>query len=262
MSEEIEKKKLNMVSLKSLINVSKSICKIICKNGNKEWTGTGFFMNIKYENKVLLNCLLTNFHVINYHASNTLIKLEIKDKKAIPFNIRAKRIIKYFDKPIDITMIEIINEDEFQKDVDYLSYDLNYINNGYNFYLNKEIFILQHPYGEEIHSATGKIIKINNFEFEHDAGTCRGSSGSPILLIENNCVIGIHKAKRKSNSNKIGTFIGKLFGEIVIDTELEKRINNLKNEINDELKNENVINNIYFLSQKMKMKKILFKIMQ
>ena len=265
MSKEIEKKKSKMVSLKSLNNVSKSICKIICQNGDKEWTGTGFFMNLKTKNKVLLNCLLTNFHVINYHVYNTIIKLEIVDKIKIPFNIKAKRIIKYFDKPIDITMIEIINEDGFQKYVDYLSYDLNYINIGYDYYLNKEVFILQHPYGEEMYSAIGKITKINDFEFEHDAGTCLGSSGSAIILIENNHVIGIHKAIRKRSGNKLGTFIGKLFDEIVIDRELGKRIDNLENEINldinkidhikNDIKDENPINNLQPLTSKIGIEK-------
>ena len=141
--------------------------------------------------------------------------------------------------------------------MDFLSYDLNYLKYGYDYYLNKEIIILQHPYGEEIHSTIGKIKSINNFEFNHDAGTCRGCDGSPVILIENNCVIGIHKGIKENNEkNKIGTFIGKLFEEIFNDSKLQRRIGKLKNQINFEtnkIENEetpNVPNNSESLSQK------------
>ena len=65
MEQESEKKKSNMISLDALNKVSKSVCKIIYRKGNKKWTGTGFFMNIKYENQVLINCLLTNYHTLD-----------------------------------------------------------------------------------------------------------------------------------------------------------------------------------------------------
>ena len=143
-------------------------------------------------------------------------------------------------------MIEILDDDEFIKDVDFLSYDLNYIKYGYDYYLNKEIFILQHPYGEEMHSSIGKIISIKNFEFMHNAGACQGSSGSPVILIENNCIIGIHKKNLKNSEIKTGTFIGKLFDSFVINSKLQKRIQNIKNNINienNEIKNEEPQNN-------------------
>ena len=255
MSQESENKKSNMISLNTLNKVSKSICKIICQKGNNKWTGTGFFMSIKYENQVLIKCLLTNYHIIDPFQCYTEIYLQIGDNKT-PFYKRKNRISKYFNKPIDITMIEILDDDEFIKDVDFLSYDLNYIKYGYDYYLNKEIFILQHPYGEEMHSSIGKIIDIKEFQFKHDAGTCSGSSGSAVILIENNCVIGIHKGIIEKSGKKIGTFIGELFEGIINDSKLQKRIENIKNNINietNEIENEetqNNTNNSQNLSQK------------
>ena len=233
MSQEEEKKKPNMVPLIALNKASKSICKIIL--GEDKKFGTGFLMNIKIKGQNLFNCLLTNFHILDNHTidTNTHIELEIEEKK-IPLKKNSNRIIKLFNKPIDITLIEIIEEDELPEDIIYLSYDLNYIKNGYDCYLNKEIFVLQHPYGEDMHSALGKITKIKDFEFEHEAGTCPGSSGSPIILIENNQVIGIHKGKNKNDENKRGTFIGKLLDSIEIDSKLEKKIENLGFELNFE----------------------------
>ena len=245
-----------MISLDILNKVSKSICKLIIKNGDEEWTGTGFFMSIKFENEALINCLITNYHIINKKISSNNIQLQIGDNIKT-FNIGKERYIKYFKKPIDITIIEILNNDEFIKEVDFLSYDLNYLKYGYNYYLNKEIFILQHPYGEDIHSAIGKIININNFEFEHNAGTSSGSSGSAVILKRNNCVIGIHKGIKNTSKNKIGTFIGELFEGIVKDKKLQKRVKNIQNQINskdfNEIENEEpqkIIFNSQFLSLK------------
>ena len=256
MSQILENKKSKMISLDILNKVSKSICKLKCKNGDKEWTGTGFFMSSTFENKVLINCLITNYNIIAQHISNNNIQLQIGDNIKT-FNKGKERYIKFFKKPIDITIIEILDNDEFIKDVNFLSYDINYLKYGYNYYLYKEIFILQHPYGEDIHSGIGKIININNFEFEHNAGTSPGSSGSAVILKKNNCVIGIHKAINNINGNKVGTFIGELFEGIVNDSELQKRIKNIQNQINskglNEIENEEpqkIIFNSQFLSLK------------
>ena len=155
--------------------------------------------------------------------------------------IKKNRITKYFIKPLDITMIEILDTDEFIKDINFLSYDLHYTNEGYEYYVNKEVFVLQHPHGEEMNLSMGKLINIdkNSVSFEHNAATDKGSSGSAIILNENNCVIGIHKSKKKNTEINKGTFIGKFFEGIVIDTKLKKRIDNINNEINLENNNNN-----------------------
>ena len=111
MSEDYEKKKSNMISLDALNKVSKSVCKIIYRKGNNKWTGTGFFMNIKYENQVLINFLLTNYKTLNPNRFYTSIQLQIGDIKK-DFIIKKKRYKKYYQEGIDIAMIEILKDDE------------------------------------------------------------------------------------------------------------------------------------------------------
>ena len=97
-----------------------------------------------------------------------------------------------------------------------MSYDLNY-EEGYNQYINTDVFSLQRPLGNDIECASGKIIRIdknNNFEFIHTIDTDKGSSGSPIILIGNSRVIGIHKANVKYYKVNKGTFIGVLLNEL------------------------------------------------
>ena len=104
-----------------------------------------------------------------------------REKKGIKFNYREedkeknieilldrnKRYIKCYDEPLDVTLIEILDEDNIRKDI-FLEPDLNYKNNknGYNFYKEKNINSLGYPQTnltvDEKKTKTGKIINILN----------------------------------------------------------------------------------------------------
>ena len=49
---------------------------------------------------------------------------------------------------------------------------------------------------------------MNTFEFKNTLDTTRGSSGSPLCLIDNQTVIGIHKKGNKKTNYNYETFIG------------------------------------------------------
>ena len=177
--------------------VIKSICKISIKmKGEKTKNGTGYFMKISNSIKYLV----TNYHVIKPDLINEDIEIEIWNHKKMKLNLNNYNI-KYFEDPKDITVIEIKNSDEIYKDIEFLNYDRNYIN-GYEIYNNVDIFSIQHPLGKSAACASGKIIKINDYEFDHNISTDNGSSGCPIILLNNNInliqVIGIHKKEIKN----------------------------------------------------------------
>ena len=207
------------------IKVMKSICKITIKekNGNISY-GTGFFMNISNS----LKYLVTNYHVINPTIINNNIELEIWNQEKIKLNLaNPNRNIKYFENPKDITVIEINKEDNIYKDIEFLNYDNNYINFGYKIYKNVDIFSIQHPCGNNAACASGTIINIYESEFaefDHNISTDNGSSGCPIILLNNNInliqVIGIHKNSDIETKLNGGTFIGEIIDE------LNKNINN------------------------------------
>ena len=203
------------MSLDKANKLAKSLCKITIEENvknDKKLYGTGFFMNLKYEGKDL-KCLITNYHVITQNLvdekKDITIQVEKRNEITIKLDVN-KRFIKCFSKPTDISMIEIIDEDHIKEKISFLWYDFNY-SLGYNNYLESDIIILQHPLGKEVHLGIGKILKITNFEFEHTIDTEYGSSGSPVILMSNNLVIGIHKQSNKRNKNGIGTFIGEIF---------------------------------------------------
>ena len=241
------------IPINVIIKVMKSICKIIIQIGKgRLGYGTGFFMKFKDTKKYLI----TNYHVISRDMNFENISIEIYNHKKFELNFN-NRYIKYYPQPKDITIIEIQSADKIYKDIELLDYDLNY-KKGYKIYENVDIFSIEHPLGENAACASGKIINIDNFEFDHDISTDNGSSGCPIILLNNNInsvqVIGIHKYADRLAKLNCGTFIGEIFEEdinnlndIIIDCKPDRNIisNNINNASIDYNNNKNIIVNDY-----------------
>ena len=103
----------------------------------------------------------------------------------------------------------------------------------------------------------GILNEINGFDLIHYCCTEQGSSGSPILKLSNNKVIGIHKESSKFNYNK-GTFLKEPINEYINNINIINKNNinkidknNIKknNEIRIKLKIEkkDINEEIYFL---------------
>ena len=118
-----------------------SIVKIKLNNGIN---GTGFFMKMKLNNKIM-KCLFTCSHIISYNDINNKIIINIfyvKKGKEEERNIRLDedmRFIRTLNNNEDITLIEIIENDNIPEDI-YLAPDLNY-ENGFNQYENKNFYL-------------------------------------------------------------------------------------------------------------------------
>ena len=205
--------------------VLKCVCKITVKNQGKYYFGTGFFMNI-YDSK---KYLLTNYHIISDENKDDNIEIEIHNHTTMNLKLE-NRYIKFFPKPIDITVIEIIKADKIYNDIELLDYDMNY-KKGYEFYKNSDVFSIEYPYGKEAVNASGRIKDIDGNEFEHTIPTDNGSSGSPIMLLNSNInlvqVIGIHKEADYDKKVNQGTFIGEIFKNNDFKDDKNKDANNL-----------------------------------
>ena len=201
------------IPLEVVNKVVKSLCKITIKNNEGNITGIGFFMQITDAKK----CLITNYHIISRQTKKLDIEIEIYNQKKMNLKLtKTKRFIKFFPEPKDITIIDIKSSDEIYGDIEFLNYDLNYIL-GYKIYKDVDIFSIENPLGENPSFSNGKIININNYEFNHNIPTDEGSSGCPIILLNNNTnlaqVIGIHKDSGNSKELNCGTFIGEIFND-------------------------------------------------
>jgi len=176
-----------------------------------------------------LKLLITNYHALNPELMKIKIKIELNNNKKMILNFK-ERFIKFMEMQ-DITAIEIKEKDKIYKYIQFLNYDVNYNQYGYNIYKNKFVFSIEHPLGKDAVCASGRILKLyNNFEFDHDISTDNGSSGCPIILLNDlMMVIGIHKNSDKKHKINGGTFIGELIDEL--NNELNHKNINNKNEI-------------------------------
>ena len=190
--EKIIKNCPETVSLESteiIINqMKKNIFKIYSNDGNK---GSGFFCKIPFINNNELKVLITNNQVINLETEKITISMN-NDKEIRKLELNNR--IKYTNKEFDITIIEIKEKDNINN---YLELDENIMKKDSNaLYLNNSIYILHYPLGNKLGVSYGilqRIYEDKKYNFGHLCSTRKGSSGSPILNLTNNKVIGIHK---------------------------------------------------------------------
>ena len=232
------------ISLDNINRISNSIFTISIPTNRGKQIGTCFFMCINDK-----KYLITSSHIIPCKTIKPIQLINNNGKKFYISYDFDKRVIKYFPKPFDILAIDILEKDKLNN-ITYLEYVYDDMNN----YINKEICVLHHPEGKKLHLSCGTINKIDEtiYEFEHNLDTDYGSSGSPVILIENCKVIGIHKKRIKESDNKKGTFIFKLIEKINGKPNISPNFMNLNklnyvNEINDNSNNQSIGNNLLIL---------------
>ena len=226
------------------------ICKIHIE-GNK---GTGFFIKFKYNNK-LLRLLITSNHILNRKElkPGNDINISLNNEKILKtIKIDSKRK-KYTNEKLDITIIEIKDEDKIQN---FLLLDDNMINNTINNYneqyKNESIYILNYLNGKEIFTSLGILNNIEDNKIFHKCNTDISSSGSPIILLKNNKVIGVHNSYDKNNNFNFGMLIKKPLLEYIKLNEVNKNKNTkiVRKKIILENKIENKINiNNYIIAE-------------
>ena len=222
------------ITYESTQKIIEQMEKSICKFKIEEEQGTGFFCKIPYPNKNnMLKVFITNNHLINdillYHE-NSKITLDIKSEKE-PKIINLNNRLKYTNIEYDVTIIEIKDNDNINS---FLKLDKNLImdiennlnmNNNNKEFIDKTIYIIQYPEGElsVSYGILESIYEDKKYNFNHKCSTRGGSSGSPILNI-NNKIIGIHKEGNNMNKYNKGTFLNYPIKEFI-------KLNNKNNEI-------------------------------
>ena len=182
----------------------------VCKIHIEGKKGTGFFIKIPYNEKKL-RLLITNNHVIDEKdlIIDNVINISLNNEKEFKeIKIDSKRK-KYTNEKLDVTIIEIKDEDNINN---FLSLDNKIMNadiNKYNnIYKNESIYILNYINGKEIYTSYGLLRNVEENKIFHKCNTDTGSSGSPIILLKNNKVIGVHYAGSKYNINfNFGTLL-------------------------------------------------------
>ena len=194
------------------MKVAKGTVKI--ELSNDKGLASGFFLQLKRNNKNFY-CLMTNAHVVNEDMIKNKEKIKIKydiEEKELNLELNEEeRIINcykgYKGFAYDISIIEIIPKDEIKDKTYFLEPNTADCDN----FIEKEIQIIQFPEGNRLSLSKGKITgKLKTYEdmFFHEASTEKGSSGSPIVLKNDDRVLGIHKGAIEGKEKNIGIFIG------------------------------------------------------
>ena len=213
--EEIKEKhiqdSLSPIPIKSMEIILEQMKKCVCKIHIGGTKGTGFFVKIPYRNEYL-RVLITNNHIIgiNEIINGEDITISLNNEsifKNISINSQRKR---YTNEFLDVTIIELFEEKDGIKD--FLSLDnhiiqaLNLPNNKINnflsnIYKNESIYLLNYLNGKDIFASYGLLSNINDNKIYHKCETNTGSSGSPIISLKSNKVIGVHYGSINSNLN-------------------------------------------------------------
>ena len=164
--------------------------------------GSGFFCQIPFYNNNI-NVLFTNNHVINKDLLSIGNKIRlIYKQKYKEIEITENRLIftdsRNYKIGLDYTCIQIFKEDGLNIENIFKIDDSNISN-----YNGIKICVLHYPKGDELELTTGYIQNLNNYEIFHSADTDNGSSGSPIISLEDYKVIGIHRRYHKIKKLKL-----------------------------------------------------------
>ena len=219
----------NSLSLQQLKEISTFMKKSICRIDFNDLKGTGFLCKIKISHSKSINTLITCNHVIDGDRT------KIGDTINISFNnekLKCRITINestyvYTNQKDDITIIEITG---FMCKNYFLCFCCKIlflkisVENPKQIVedKDKDIIVFHYEGGKEVKCSKGKLNnKLNNNKIPdhiiHCCITQKGSSGSPILQLEDYKVIGIHIGENKKEKEKsnIGTFIKKPIDDFI-----------------------------------------------
>ena len=201
------------VSIKGTEQILNQMKKCVCKIHNKGIKGTGFFCKIPYPFPPnLFPVLVTNNHILNKSdlENNNTITLSINDdERFVDITIDQSRKV-FSSEELDTTIIEInLEKDDLKLELeDFLELDEN-INKGNleNIYSKHSIYIINYPKGLNVEVSYGILSIIKDTEITHNCCTEKGSSGSPILSLNDFKVLGIHCGPNSDFNFNKGIFI-------------------------------------------------------
>ena len=211
----------NVISYDCTKKILEQMEKCVCKIKIGKIQGTGFFCKIPFPNKSnMLPVFITNNHILTremLNQNNAKITSDIKEKSDIlELNLNNRK--KYTNEDQDITIIEIKKNDEIKNYLeldDIIMNDILYDNNKNKELIDKTVYIIQYPESQlsVSYGIVESIYEDLKYNFIHKCSTKGGSSGSPILNM-NNKIIGVHKECYKESYNN-GTFLNDSIKEFI-----------------------------------------------
>ena len=231
------KTSVDPVSISSTKKILDQMINSICKIKIKKANATGFFCRTQLETNENIDFLMTNYHVLDkqFYKENKEINLLLNDDtEALVIDLTFNRRT-YFNKDFDVALIEL---KELDKVKNYLELDDNlFKENEKVFYEDISIYLMGYPNGKKACVSYGLLTNINENNITHTCLTENGSSGSPILNLENNKVIGIHKEGSVTFNFNLGTFLKYPLNDFYEKNGIIRKKNNKIDEKDDKINN-------------------------
>ena len=185
------------------------ICDIKCHNKH----GTGFFCKIPFPNFFNLKpVLITNNHVLEEKdiTKGNIIQFTLDDDKIQKEILITNKRRTYTNVEFDITIIELYpKEDSIQPD-SFLDIDPQiFCEEPNKEFRNKEIYIIGNI--KEYTHGLIKVIDEQGKDIRYYFSTKPGMSGSPIIILNNFKIIGIHKGSSLDKKYNLGSFLREPF---------------------------------------------------
>ena len=180
------------------------LCKLICKNTR----GSGFFCRIPYPDQShLLPVLVTTDYVIDSEVKEgNPLKISLNDDSEFR-EIQLKNRKIFMNKEMHSAFIEILPEDKINSFLE-IDNDLFKDDNSLEYiYKGTTIYVLHYPKGERAAMNTGIFHKLRENQILHLCNTEVGSSGGPIILLNNLKVIGFNVGGKMNSEENMGTLI-------------------------------------------------------
>ena len=225
----------------------------VCKITTNSMLGTGFFGLISFPEKKFFRALFTCYHNLETKDKS---KIEQSFQYSIGINEKFNEIkiddsrFIYKNPIFDIIIIEILDSDDLHIDSFLEMDDIIYKDdNHYNDLINKinddnknnaiQVYILHYPKGELLCDSTGIISNLSeNYDIEHKCSTEKGSSGGPIINLNNQKVFGIHNGHDNYSNINYGKCIRGAIKEFIQQYQKSKKTNYLTLEDYNKLKSE------------------------
>ena len=157
----------------------------------------------------------------------------------------------YTDIDKDVTIIEIDNK-SFIKFLD-IDEDI-YKENPNKYFKNISVYIIHYEKGKKTKFSNGliKCIEEDDYTIRHICPTEHGSSGSPILNLNNYKVIGVHKGTKEGKNWNLGTILKSPIDDFIKEISKEREINILLHNKCVSKKTVKVIDSLFSLRNKLR----------
>ena len=192
--------------IETILNqMKKCICKIYGKN---EMCSTGFFCKIPFPDaEHLLPVLVSTDFAID--AEKIVTKISLNDENEFrELKLDGKRKL-FLNKKLNCGIVEIMPEDKIN---DFIELDESVLKGiktevGEFYYRKKSVYLLQYLKGEKVAMNSGIIKKKDDTKIMHLCNTEMGSSGAPIIFLDNFKVVGFHLGSSKQFDENFGILL-------------------------------------------------------